>query len=353
MNKLISEEFGKTANGEPINKYILRNENGMQVEIINFGAIITSLKVPDRDGKFDDVVLGFKNSEDYFNSNQYTYGAVVGRYANRIANARFSIKCKEYQVTKNEGNNHIHGGKQGFSNKIWNAEILENSESCSLALHYLSEDGEEGYPGNLSVKVLYTLTDENALEIEYSATTDQPTIINLTQHSYFNLSGDHSQEITDHQLQLNADHYLPIDQHSIPTSELSDVKESPFDFSSMKEIGKDINLDHKQLKLGKGYDHCWVLNGNGLRSAGNLFHQKTGRNMEIFTTEPGIQLYTGNFLDGKFETKTGGKNNFRTGLCLETQHFPDSPNRSSFPSTVLNPDEKYESKTVYKFSVIY
>ncbi|KQS92449.1 aldose epimerase family protein [Chryseobacterium sp. Leaf394] len=351
MNKIISQEFARTSQGEAVHQFILRNENGMQLEIINFGAIITSIFVPDKDGKFEDVVLGFKNPEDYFNSNQYTYGAVVGRYANRISNARFAIDGREYQVTKNEGNNHIHGGKEGFANKIWRAEILEKPECDSLALYYHSADGEEGFPGNLSVTVIYTLRADNALEIEYSAETDRATVINLTQHSYFNLSGKHSAEITDHELQIHADYFLPIDGNSIPTGKICSVKNTPFDFNIMKEIGRDINHDHEQLVFGNGYDHCWVLKESESQIAGNLYHRKSGRNMEILTTEPGIQLYTGNFLDGKYETKTGGYNTFRTGLCLETQHFPNSPNQDHFPSTILNAGEFYKSKTIFRFSV--
>ncbi|WP_312075854.1 aldose epimerase family protein [Chryseobacterium sp.] len=349
MIKILTEDFGKTLKGETIQKFTLKNAKGIKVEIINFGAIITSIVVPDKNGNFDDIVLGFNDPEDYFNSNEYAYGAVVGRFANRISGAKFNIDGKVYHVTKNDGENHIHGGNDGFASKVWEAEVIESSEFPAIKMSYLSKDREEGFPGNLQTEVIYTLTDDS-LEIKYAATTDQKTVINLTQHTYFNLSGNHSQEITDHHLQLTADFFLPVNEELIPTGELRNVKDTVFDFNITKQIGEHINSEDNELKLGKGFDHCWVLNASGLRSVGNLYHPKSGRNMEIITTEPGIQFYSGNFLNGKFDTKTGGKNNFRTGLCLETQHFPDSPNKKTFINTILEPSEKFSSTTIFKFS---
>lgn len=351
MIPIHKENFIITEKGEQIEKFTLKNKNGFQVEIINFGAIITSILVPNKNGKFDDVVLGFKNPEDYLKNNSYTYGAVVGRYANRISNGTFTLEGKEFHLTKNDGENHIHGGKEGFALKMWTAEIIDNAKFPTLKLKYFSKDGEEGFPGNLQTEVEYSLDDDNTLNVKYKATTDVTTIVNLTQHSYFNLSGKHSQKITDHELQLNAEYYLPIQQDLIPTGELQKVEKTPFDFREFKKIGKDIDSDEEQLRFGKGYDHCWVLSDSELRTAGNLYHPKTGRNLEILTTEPGIQFYSGNFLDGKFETKTGEKNHQRTGVCLETQHFPDSPNQKNFPSTIIFPEKTYKSKTVFRFSL--
>jgi aldose 1-epimerase len=342
-------DFGITANGDRIRKYTLINKNGMKVEIINFGGIVTSLTAPDRNGKYEDIVLGFTKSEDYFTSNSYFFGAIIGRFANRIAEGKFILNEKNFHVNKNNGENHLHGGNEGFHTKIWDSELLNPQK---IKLSYVSKDNEEGYPGELTVTVFYTLTEENALEISYEATTDQPTIINLTHHSYLNLSGGFSQEITDHELQLNADQFIPINEFSIPKEDFENVEKTPFDFRNLKTIGKDINEENEQLKISNGYDHCWVLKGKGLRTVGELQHCKSGRKIEIITDQPGIQVYTGNHLDGKFDTKTGGKNIARTGICLETQHFPDSPNRPDFPSVELKPGEKYETKTIYKFSVI-
>lgn len=342
-------EYGVIPEGNSIKKYIVTNRNGMQLEVINYGGIITSLTAPDRNGKYEDVVLGFTKPEDYFTGNSYFLGAIVGRFANRIAGGKFNLEGKTYTLETNNSPNHLHGGKEGFSHKIWEIEAVPNSQT--LKLSYTSEDGEEGYPGKLTVTVWYTLTDDNALEISYEATTDKPTIVNLSQHSYFNLSGDFTEFITGHELQLNADYFIAVDNTMIPTGELKNVEGTPFDFRISKLIGKDINADDEQLKLGNGYDHCWVPNGTGLRSIAEVYHTETGRVMEVLTDQSGVQLYSGNFLDGKYETKTGGKNESRTGLCLETQHFPDSPNQPHFPSVTLLPGQKYQSKTIYKFSV--
>ncbi|WP_426483026.1 aldose epimerase family protein [Chryseobacterium sp. R2ACT005] len=351
MEQIHTSDYGVTPKGDSIKKYTLSNKKGMKVEVINLGGIITSLTAPDRNGKYEDVVLGFTKPEGYFNGNPYYFGALIGRYGNRIANAKFTLEGKAYEIDKNDGPNSLHGGKEGFHTRFWNIEVVKDAKFPTLKLSYTSADGEEGYPGKLITTVFYTLTDDNALEISYEAETDKPTVVNLTQHSYFNLSGNFTKTITDHELQINADHFLPVNETLIPTGEQKAVKGTPFDFTVSKPIGKDISVDDGQLKKGKGYDHNWILNGKGMRSIAKVYHQGTGRLMEVFTDEPGVQFYSGNFLDGKFDTKTGGKNEFRTGFCLETQHFPDSPNQPSFPSTELKPGQKYQSKTIYKFSV--
>ena len=351
MENIQVSDYGVTAKGDSIKKYTLTNKNGMKVEVINFGGIITSLTAPDKDGKYEDVVLGFTKPEGYFNGNPYYFGALIGRFGNRIANAKFILDGKTYDIDKNDGPNSLHGGKEGFHTKIWTVEPIGNAETPSLKLTYVSNDGEEGYPGKLTTTVVYTLTKDNALEIAYEATTDKTTIVNLTQHSYFNLSGKFTQPITDHELQLDADQFLPVNGTLIPTGERRNVAGTPFDFKTPKLIGKDINSDDEQVKLGKGFDHNWILNGTGLRKIATVYHSGTGRVMEVSTDQPGVQFYSGNFLDGKFDTKTGGKNEHRTGFCLETQHFPDSPNEASFPTVVLKPGEKFQSKTIYKFSV--
>ncbi|SEH32597.1 aldose epimerase family protein [Chryseobacterium culicis] len=351
MENVHTSDYGVTPKGDSIKKYTLTNKNGMKVEVINFGGIIISLTAPDRNGKYEDVVLGFTKPEGYFEGNPYYFGALIGRYGNRIANAKFSLEGKTYEIDKNDGPNSLHGGKEGFHTRFWNIEAVKDAKFPTLKLSYTSNDGEEGYPGKLTTTVFYTLTDDNALEISYEAETDKPTVVNLTQHSYFNLSGNFTKTITDHELLINADYFLPVNETLIPTGEQKDVKGTPFDFTAAKSIGKDINAEDDQLKKGKGYDHNWILNGKGFRSIAQVYHPATGRLMEVLTDEPGVQFYSGNFLDGKFDTKTGGKNEFRTGFCLETQHFPDSPNQPSFPSTELKPGQKYHSKTIYKFSV--
>ncbi|MEY8759054.1 aldose epimerase family protein [Chryseobacterium tongliaoense] len=350
MENTVSE-YGVTAIGDSIKKYTLTNKNGMKVEVINYGGIITSLTAPDKDGKYNDVVLGFTKPEDYFNGNPYYFGALIGRYGNRIANAKFILDGKTYSIDKNDGPNSLHGGKQGFHTKVWAAELVKDAKFPTLKLIYTSADGEEGFPGKLTTTVLYTLTDDNALEISYEAISDKATVVNLTQHSYFNLSGNFTQPVTDHELQIDANKFLPVNETLIPTGEEKDVKNTPFDFTVSKTIGKDINADDDQLKKGKGYDHNWILNGKGLRTIAKVYHPASGREMEVISDQPGVQFYSGNFLDGKYDTKTGGKNTVRTGFCLETQHYPDSPNQPSFPSTELKPGEKYQTKTIYKFSV--
>lgn len=344
-------EYGVTGKGDSVKKYTLTNRNGMKVEVISYGGTIISLTAPDKNGIYEDVVLGFTKPEDYFNGNPYFFGALVGRYGNRIGNAEFTLEGKTCKLYANDGLNSLHGGKEGFDTKIWTVEPVENAQFPTLKLTYVSADGEEGFPGRLTTIVFYTLTDNNALEISYEAITDKATVVNLTQHSYFNLSGDFTKAITDHEMQIIADQFLPVNENIIPTGELREVKGTPFDFTVSKTIGRDIDADDKQLRLGEGYDHNWVLNGKSLRTIAVVCHPESGRVMEVMSDQPGVQFYSGNFLDGKYETKTGGKYEKRSGFCLETQHYPDSPNQKAFPSTELQPGQKYQTKTIYKFSV--
>ena len=344
--------YGVTPDGDSVDAYIMKNEAGMEIEVITYGGIITSLTAPDKNGVYEDIALGFESLNDYTESNPF-FGALVGRYGNRIANAKFSIDGTEYNLAKNNGPNHLHGGPKGFDKVIWKAEPQTGEGFASLTLTYLSVDGEEGYPGNLENTVVYTLNNDNELKVEYSATTDKPTIVNLTQHSYFNLSADFSQTILDHEIELVADRYLPVDETLIPTGELAPVEGTPFDFRTAKPIGQDIEADDEQIVIGKGFDHCWVLNNQdaGNRKVASVYHPGSGRVMEVYSTEPGIQFYTGNFLDGTRPAKGGGTYAFRSGFCLETQHYPDSPNQPAFPTTVLKPGETYHQTTVHKFSV--
>lgn len=345
-------DFATTPDGVKIDKYTLDNGKGMTMDVITYGGIITSLTAPNKDGKFENVVLAYKDPQDYFTGNPYFFGAIIGRYGNRIGKGKFSLEGKEYQLTVNDGPNHLHGGK-GFDKRVWTAEPVEGIDNATLKLTYTSKDGEEGYPGNLTVAVTYELTADNELVVSYEAETDKKTIVNLTQHSYFNLSANFSNTIADHELELKADRMLPVDGTLIPTGELKAVKGTPFDFTRAKAIGKDIEAADDQLKKGKGYDHCWVFadNATDFREVGSLYHKASGRYMQVYTTEPAIQFYSGNFLDGKKASTTGGNYEFRTGLCLETQHYPDAPNKPEFPTTVLEPGKKYTTKTSYKFSV--
>jgi aldose 1-epimerase len=351
-NPMIKRQlFGKTANGTEIYLYTLTNKNGMEADITNFGGTLVSLKVADRNGKLADVVLGYDTLAEYESGGSY-FGATVGRYGNRIAHAKFTLDGVEHILAKNDGDNSLHGGTIGFNKVVWTAKEIPSKDGSTLQLNYLSKDGEEGYPGNLSVQVVYTLTDHNELQIDYSASTDKDTVLNLTHHSYFNLKGQGEGDILDHRLTLNADRFTPVDSGLIPTGELRSVKGTPFDFTMPVTIGARINSDDEQLKLGKGYDHNWVLNrkaGDPVSLAAKVEEPTTGRVMEVWTTEPGIQFYTGNFLDGK-SGKGGKPYNFRNALCLETQHFPDSPNHPAFPTTELKPSQRLHSKTIYKFS---
>jgi len=345
------QPFGKAPDGTPVEIYTLTNSNGLEARIMTYGGTVVSLRVPDRNHKFDDVVLGFDTFDPYPTKSPF-FGALIGRYANRIAKGKFTLDGHQYSVPVNDGENSLHGGNKGFDKRVWKAREIKVRDGAALEFTYLSKDGEEGYPGNLSVRVIYSLTDDNGLKIDYSATTDKDTVINLTNHSYFNLAGAGSGTILGHELMLNADRFTPIDKGLIPTGELKSVQGTPMDFRQPTPIGARINENDEQLVFGKGYDHNWVLNSsNGsLALAARVYEPTTGRVMEVYTTQPGIQFYSGNFLDGTITGKGGKVYNKRDAFCLETQHFPDSPNHPNFPSTVLRPGEKYAQTTIYKFS---
>ena len=346
------EGFGQTRDGQAVDIYTLKNRRGAEVRITTYGGTVVSLKVPDRAGKFDDVVLGFDDIEGFQKTTTYM-GALIGRYANRIAKGRFTLNGEGYTLATNNGENHLHGGVRGFDKVVWKARPLAARAGQSLELTYLSRDGEEGYPGNLDVRVVYTLTGANELKIDYYATTDKDTVVNLTNHNYYNLAGQGNGDILGHLLTVNASRFTPTDAGAIPTGELRPVRGTPFDFTRPTAIGARINQDEEQLKLGKGYDHNFVVNGRPgtLRLAARVSEPTTGRVMETWTTEPGVQLYTGNYLDGSDVGKGGKPYRHRYGFCLETQHYPDSPNRpGEFPSTVLRKGARFRSTTVYKFS---
>jgi aldose 1-epimerase len=344
--------FGKTSDGREVDLYLLRNSNNMEIEITNYGGIVVSLKVPDRRGRMADVVLGYDDLASY-EKDKWHFGAIIGRYANRIADGKFRLDGHEYTLARNNGPNHLHGGVVGFEKVVW--RVREDSAALNdrLILEYVSEDGEEGYPAKLVVRVEYSLNNENELQIRYSATTDKDTVVNLTNHSYFNLRGGSGGDILGHQLQLTADQFTPVSENLIPTGESRRVHGTPFDFTQPEAVGSRINQDDPQLKFGRGYDHNWVLNRSmvgALSPAATLYEPQSGRRIEILTTEPGIQFYSGNFLDGSMRGKSGASYERHSGLCLETQHFPDSPNQAKFPSTVLRAGERYESTTSFKFS---
>lgn len=340
------QAFGETKDGKEVDLYTLVNANGLKAKIMTYGGIVTSLEVPDRDGKLADIVLGYDTLDEYIKSNPY-FGALIGRFGNRIAKGKFTLKRTEYTLATNNGPNHLHGGIKGFDKVVWDAEAMETEEGPALKLTYTSPDGEEGYPGTLSCTVIYTLTDKNELKISYEAETDKPTVVNLTHHSYFNLAGYDSGDILDHKLMINADNFTPVDDTLIPTGEIKPVKDTPMDFTKPMAIGSRIE------QVPGGYDHNYVLNSSdgSLALAASAYDPKTGRLMEIYTTEPGIQFYSGNFLDGTLKGK-GAVYNKHTGFCLEAQHFPDSPNKSNFPSVVLKPRKKYTQLTVHKFSTL-
>ncbi len=341
--------FG-TRDGRPVNLYTLTNSHGVEVHAMNYGGIIVSIRVPDRKGQMADVVLGHETMEGYIPNPPY-FGAIVGRYANRIANGQFTLDGKTYTLPKNDGPNTLHGGTtRTFDKVVWDAEPLKGK--TGVAFSYLSKDGEEGFPGNLKVKVTYTLTDANELILDYEATTDKATPINVSQHSYFNLKGEGNGDILDHEILLNADKFTPVDKNLIPTGELRPVKGTPFDFTTSTKIGSRIDDSYEQLQLGHGYDHNFVINrkGSGLELAARVYEPTTGRVLEVSTTQPGVQFYTGNFLDGTVTGKNGHVYKRRYGFCLETQHFPDSPNHPDFPNTILKPGETFHQKTVFKFS---
>ncbi len=347
---VVRAPFGALPDGTVIESFTLRNAHGLEVRAITYGAIIVSLRVPDRAGRFDDVVLGHDGLAGYLAKPAY-FGAVVGRYGNRIAKGRFTLDSKTYALATNNGPNHLHGGVKGFDKVVWKGEASTGA-GASVTFRYTSPDGEEGYPGTLATRVTYTLSDRDELAFEYAATTDKPTPVNLTQHSYFNLAGAGG-DILGHELTIDADRFTPVDATLIPTGALAPVSGTPFDFRKPTAIGARIGQDDEQLRRGGGYDHNFVLNRSreGLLRVGRLADPRTGRTMDIQTTEPGVQFYSGNFLDGTITGKGGAVYTRRSGLCLETQHFPDSPNQPAFPSTILRPGQEYRSKTVLTFGV--
>lgn len=347
--------FGKTPDGQDVSLYSLKNRHGLVAEISTYGGILVRLLVPDRHGKMGDVVLGYGTVEEYIKDSPY-FGAIIGRYGNRIAHGQFKLGGRTYELAKNNFPGgipcHLHGGKRGFDKVVWKAEPFQARDGAGLALSYVSRDGEEGYPGNLTVKVTYVLTDDDGLRIDYLATTDQSTPVNLTNHSYFNLRGEGNGDILGHELTIRAERYTPVNAGLIPTGELEPVAGTPFDFLQPHAIGERVGASHEQLTFGLGYDHNWVLQNQGGKRAlaATVFEPTSGRQMEVWTTEPGLQFYCGNFLDGKTIGKNGKPYAYRNGFCLETQHYPDSPNQPAFPSTILKPGETYRSTTVYRFS---
>jgi aldose 1-epimerase len=347
-----SQSYGKTPEGAEVNLYTLTNAKGVEARITNYGAILVSLKVPDRQGTLGDVVLGFDSFDPYLKENPH-FGAVVGRYGNRIAKGHFTLEGKPYTLAINNGPNSLHGGIKGFDKQLWTGKTMESKDGPSVQLTYVSKDGEEGYPGTLTSTVTYTLTSANELRIHYQATTDKPTVVNLTNHSYFNLAGAGNGDILGHLLTLHADRFTPVDSGLIPTGELRSVEGTPFDFRKPTAIGARINdTGDEQIKMGGGYDHNFVLNGTAgtLRPAARVSDPTSGRVMEVLTTEPGVQFYTGNFLDGTITGKGGKTYGKRAAFCLETQHYPDSPNQPKFPTTELKPGGKYDTTTVFRFS---
>jgi aldose 1-epimerase len=335
-----------------VDLYTLSNASGTEVRVTNYGGIIVSLIVPDRNGKLADIVLGYDDLNGYYNNKAY-FGALIGRYGNRIAGGKFKLDGKEYTLAKNNGPNSLHGGLKGFNQVVWEANAAPTSGGATLTLSYLSKDGEEGFPGNLTVEVTYTLTAANELLLEYTARTDKATPVNLTQHTYFNLQGEGNGDILGHEVLISADRFTPVDKDFIPTGELRPVKGSPFDFTSPTTIGSRINANYDQLSLGRGYDHNLVLNrtGNELQLTARVRGPKSGRILEVYTTEPAVQFYTGNFLDGTIIGKHNHAYQQRAGFCLETQHYPDSPNHPDFPSTILRPGDVFHSRTTFKFLV--
>ena len=344
------EPFGRTKEGTPVDLFTLRNSKGVEARICNYGGILVSFKAPDRHGKMGDVVLGYDKLDDYIKNNPF-FGALVGRYGNRIARGKFTLDGKEYTLAINNGPNALHGGLKGFDKVVWEPSIRTSQDGPALQLKYLSKDGEEGYPGNLSVTALYTLTDDNGLRLDYAATTDKDTIVNLTEHSYFNLGG--KGDVLKHIMMISADKFTPVDSTLIPMGELRPVDGTPFDFRKPTAIGARIDQDDEQLKFGSGYDHNFVINKppGELALAARVYEPTTGRVLEVLTTEPGLQFYTGNFLDGTIKGKGGWVYQRRNGFCMEAQHFPDSPNHPAFPSVVLKPGEIYRNTIIYRLSV--
>ena len=344
--------FGTMPNGEEVYIYTIKNSKGMIVEISTYGGTIVSTKVPDKDGKFRDIMLGYDTLDGYLKGTKF-YGALIGRFGNRIQYGKFTLNGKEYQLAQNDGENHLHGGPKGFDKVVWTAKIIEDKAN-NLELSYFSPDGEEGYPGNLTVKVNYVLTEDNSLEINYSATTDADTILNLTNHAYFNLSGHSSGDVLKQKLMINADKFTVNDKYSIPTGKIKEVSDTPMDFRALTPIGTNIESDFEQIVFGKGFDHNWVLNTNGSDSikAAQAISEDTGIVMDVYTTTPGVQFYSGNFIDGAETGKENTIYQMRNGFCLETQFFPNSINCSNFASPILKAGEEYKHKTVYKFSTL-
>lgn len=353
QNGITQAPFGTLPDGRPVSQFTLINRGGMIVKILDFGGIINEIHVPDRDGAFADVALGFETVQPYVKDSPYL-GALIGRYGNRIARGRFTLDGKAYQLPTNNGNNHLHGGDPGYDKVLWNARIVEDAQLPTLELTYHSPDGEQGYPGNLNVTVVYSLTDDNEIVVRFNAVTDQPTPVNLTQHSYFNLTGG-TKDILGHEMTIEAERFVPIDAESIPIGELAPVTGTPFDFRQPRAIGERIEQPDKQLRHGLGYDHCWVLDkpaggAKALTRAVHVREPESGRVLELFTQEPGVQFYSGNFLDGSLRGK-GHTHTHRSGFCIEPQHYPDSPNQPSYPSTILRPGEVYETESRFRFSV--
>lgn len=349
-----SQPYGTTADGQSVEEYILTNANGVEVRIITYGGIITSVQVPDRDGFRANINLGFNNLADYETKSPY-FGCIAGRYANRIANAEFTLEGKKYTLAANDGPNSLHGGNVGFDKRVWQASPVSGNGEVGVALHYLSPDGEEGYPGNLDVKVVYTLTADNGLRLDYTATTDAPTVVNLTNHAYWNLMGEGQGAIYDHILWLDADRYTPVNETLIPTGELAPVEGTPFDFRIPKPLAPGQRSNHEQIVFARGYDHNFVLNraegDTSVRLAARMYEPTCGRYLEVWTDQPGLQVYAGNFLNGTLVGASGRIYRQSDAFALETQHFPDSPNQPNFPSTVLRPGETYQTTTIYKFGV--
>ena len=339
--------------GQPVYRYTLKNKSGVQVDITNYGARVISIIVPDKEGNLGDVALGLDSVPQYF-TDKTSLGAIMGRYGGRIAGGSFTLNGETYNTPINNGENTLHSGPEGFHTRVWTGKPVTNEAGeQALALNYLAKDGESGFPGNLDIQVIYTLTGNNELRIDYKVTTDKATVLNVTHHSYFNLKGEASGSILDHEVTINADRIVPGKEDLIPTGELMVVEGTPFDFRQPHTIGERIDGDHEQLVFARGYDHTWVVNRDNpdaLVLAATAYDPQTGRYMEVHTTEPGVHMYTGNFLDGTVTGKSGTPYNFRNGFCFETQHFPDSPNQPEFPSTVLNPGETYTQTTIYRFS---
>lgn len=350
MTELTQQVWGRTEDGEEVRLYTLRNAHGTEVAITDFGGHIVSIKTADKSGRFADIVLGFDSLSGYQAKNPY-FGASVGRYANRIAGARFTLEGQQYQLAATNGENSLHGGKRGFDKYLWKSREVDEDGGKALELTRVSPDGEEGYPGTLTAIVLFALNDDNELKLDYSATTDAPTVLNLTNHSYFDLTGEPAGEIVHHEILINADAFTPVNRHLIPTGERRAVEGTPFDFRKPSTIGARIDQEDEQLKLGSGYDHNFVVNGSGLRLAARATERKSGRTLEVHTTQPGVQFYSGNHLDGSVKGKGGVAYQFRQGFCLETQHFPNSPNQPSFPTTELRPGQLFHQQTIFKFGI--